>query len=95
MSDEEKRDRLVRAGWQCRGKGRCKVEGCTALVEYWQDNHKNVTIRDYVGLAPHWVSCKGTTKGKLKKAGGSQLDLFQGGNDGATPTLGHGKTPRT
>jgi hypothetical protein len=96
MLDQEKRERLVRAGWRCRATGKCKVRGCTAIVEYWQNAHKQITIRDYVGLGPHWVSCEGTRKGKRKKqASESQLDLFQGGNDGATPTLGRGKTPGT
>jgi hypothetical protein len=78
MDDGEKRNRLVRAGWRFRSSGRCKVAGCFALVEYWQDAHKNVSIRDYIGFGPHWVSCKGETKRQKKKA--AQIELFPRGN---------------
>lgn len=95
MQDAEKRERLVRAGWRFKSSGRCKVHGCTALVEYWQNAQKQVSIRDYMGLGPHWVSCEGMTRGKVKKkASESQLDLF-GRNDGETEIHGRGKAPRT
>ena len=68
MDDQEKRERLVRSGWRCpRLPARCKVSGCTALVEYWQNAQKQVTIRDYVGMGPHWVTCSGDYEGQTQK----------------------------
>jgi hypothetical protein len=75
MVDHMKRAEFFRTGWQFKASGQCKVEGCNALVEYWQRG-KEITIRDFIGMSPHWTTCRGTTKKKLGGRKEKQLEMF-------------------
>jgi hypothetical protein len=77
MLDQERRRQMFKMGFQFRASGVCKVHGCKAMVEYWQRG-KEVSIRDYIGFSPHWVTCAGRSKKKTGTAA-SQLEMFPAG----------------
>lgn len=86
MLDSEKRQKLRSQGWRYRGEGRCKVQGCTSLVEYWEKPGKGIAILDLIELRPHWPMCTGTTKARLArmpKPANPQMELFNG--NGSSP----------
>lgn len=75
MLDQEKRRKMFKAGFQFRGQRQCKVEGCKALVEFWVRG-KEVSIRDFIGFSPHWVTCAGRFK-KKNRTPAAQLEMFE------------------
>ena len=75
MTDEEKRKMLWDRGWRFSDRIPCKVAGCAAMVEYWVTPGKKGVALDYIGLAPHWISCVGSNRKRVRER--VQLVLFQ------------------
>jgi hypothetical protein len=75
MTDQEKRKMLWDRGWRFSDRIPCKVAGCAAMVEYWITPGKKGVALDYIGLAPHWISCVGSNRKRARPA--KQLGLFQ------------------
>jgi len=75
MTDEEKKQKLRAAGWRYSATRPCKVAGCAAMVEYWVTPSKKGVALDYIGLRPHWFTCRGSHRKRARPA--KQLGLFQ------------------
>ena len=76
MTDEEKKQKLRDAGWRYSSRGPCKVAGCNVTVEFWITPSKKGVPLDYIGLMPHWFSCRGVVK-KKPRPRPVQLSLLQ------------------